>query len=75
MNDKLITELRNLTSGWNQHDLVPLSEQLKCQDIGERLYEAGGMSLMQDAYYEAKAKNRAASVIASYWDGIGEWRW
>jgi hypothetical protein len=28
-----------------------------------------------NADYEAKDRNRSASVIQGYWDGIGEWRW
>jgi len=71
----LIEQLRELSKDWNEYDLVPKSQQLECKQIGESLCTEGGIELMQDAYYDAKSRNRAASVIQAYWDGIGDWRW
>lgn len=71
----IVTELKTLTANWNQTDLVPKDQQEKCKDIGRRLNEIGGVSLMRDAYYAAHGANRCASVIQAYWDGIGDWRW
>lgn len=71
----LFSELRDLTKRWNAYEDIPRSQQLECKNIGHRLHADGGEALMRDAYYDATADNRAASVIAAYWDGIGEWRW
>ncbi|RUV65808.1 hypothetical protein EOA64_00230 [Mesorhizobium sp. M1A.F.Ca.IN.022.02.1.1] len=73
--EALFQALRELTKDWNEYDPVPRSQQLECQHIGESLCTEGGINLMQDAYYDAKARNRSASVIQAYWDGIGDWRW
>lgn len=72
---ELTSRLIEVSSGWNPHDLVPREQQTKCREIGEKLNEVGGMIAMQEAYYEAKARNRCASVIQAYWDNIGDWRW
>ncbi len=71
----LVRQLIELTRQWNEHDLVPKAQQEKCREIGLALNASGGMALMQGAYYEARARNRSASVIQAYWDGIGDWRW
>jgi hypothetical protein len=77
-----MTQLRQLTnrliaisSDWNQYDLVPDRQKAEVRAIGSALNSSGGMAAMQAAYYEAKDRNRSASVIQGYWDGIGEWRW
>lgn len=71
----LTDELVNLTQFWNDYEDIPKSQQRLCQDIGRRLHDAGGFRYMTDAYYHAKARNRYASTIQAYWDGIGNWRW
>lgn len=73
--EALLQGLRELTKDWNEYDLVPKTEQAICRDYGESLCTEGGIELMQEAYYDAKSRNRAASVIQAYWDGIGDWRW
>jgi hypothetical protein len=73
--DVLFSELRRVTAMWNTHEDIPTSQKLLCRQIGKRLYELGGEALMREAYYDAKAANRAVTVIQAYWDGIGEWRW
>lgn len=71
----LTAKLCELTKPWNEFDLVPKVQQEQCRAIGEALNALGGIEVMQDAYYEAKRKNRAASSIQPYWDGVGDWRW
>ena len=75
MEQALINQLCDLTKRWNEHEDVPPSQQSECKQIGRKLNESGGFKLMQNAYYEATAQNRAASVVAAYFDGIGDWRW
>lgn len=71
----LIDQLCELTKRWNTHEDVPRSQQLECKKIGRGLHAIGKEALMRTAYYEAKKHNPAASVIAAYWDGIGDWQW
>ena len=73
--DELFAQLADCTRAWNRNDLVPKSQQLRCRQIGRDLNEIGGMALMQEAYYEAKAENPDVHVIQAYWDGIGDWIW
>jgi hypothetical protein len=35
----------------------------------------GGIAAMREAYYAATGQNRAATIVAAYFDGIGEWQW
>ena len=72
---RLFARLCALTKDWNEHDLVPEAQKQECREIGVKLNELGGMQLMTDAYYDAKAHNRCASFIQAYWDGVGDWRW
>lgn len=72
---KATKRLISLSASWNEYDLVPKDQQAECRQLGERLDEIGGMEAMIDAYYAAKAKNRCASAIQAYWDGVGDWRW
>lgn len=69
------SELVDLTKGWSQFADVPKGQQITCAAIGRRLHSMGGKAAMQEAYYKAKASNRAAGVIAAYWHGIGDWQW
>lgn len=71
----LIAQLVSLTSPWTTYEDIPGSQKSECQIIGKKLWNIGGMKLMQDAYYTAKNANPAASTIQAYWDGIGDWRW
>lgn len=71
----LTDELVNLTQFWNEQEDIPKSQQAACRKIGQKLHEAGGFRFMVDAYYHAKARNRHASTVQAYWDGIGDWRW
>lgn len=73
--DESTKQLLDLTKRWNQFEDIPRSQQLECANIGKALNAQGGMDAMRTAYYEATAKNRAASVIAAYWHGIGDWQW
>ena len=73
--DQLFAQLRDLTKRWTIHDDIPVSGQRECREIGKKLYALGREELMRQAYYDATGENRAAHVIAAYWDGIGEWRW
>ena len=70
-----VAKLIALTRNWNAHEDIPRSQQLECAEIGKRLYVAGGMKAMQDAYYQAKNANRYVSIIQAYWHGIGDWQW
>lgn len=70
-----IEQLLDLTKRWNHYEDVPKSQQYECAEIGRRINASGGFAAMQDAYREAKSHNKAASVVAAYWDGIGDWRW
>lgn len=70
-----IGQLCELTKRWTAFEDIPRSQQIECRDIGRRLHAIGGDAAMRDAYYEATGHNRAATVIAAYFDGIGEWRW
>lgn len=71
----LFTQLRELTSRWNDYEDIPRSQQRECQRIGEALNLLGGTKLMREAYYYAKGHNNSVHVIQAYWDGIGDWRW
>ncbi len=71
LTDRLIAASRD----WTPHDLVPERQKAEVKAIGHALHSAGGIGAMVAAYYEAKERNRSASVIQAYWDGIGEWRW
>lgn len=71
----LANRLKSLTRDWNEHDLVPDIQKAECREIGEALNKLGGMRAMLDGFYAAKERNRCASVIQAYWDGVGEWRW
>lgn len=72
---ELTDQLCDLTRYWNDHEDVPKSQQAKCREIGKQLHAAGGYRFMTDAYYHAKSRNRFASTVQAYWDGIGDWRW
>ena len=72
---KLIDQLVELTKRWTTYEDIPMSQQRECRDIGKKLHAIGGTGLMRDAYYAATAHNRAATVIAAYFDGIGDWQW
>lgn len=71
----LTEQLCELTSRWTEYEDIPGSQKSECRQIGEKLNDLGGISAMRDAYYEAKGRNRAASSIQPFWDGVGEWRW
>lgn len=75
MSDPDTQQLCELTKRWNQHEDIPRSQQLECAEIGKRINARGGMAAMQEAYYAAKRRNTAASVIAAYWHGVGDWQW
>jgi hypothetical protein len=70
----LYDELLDVTRDWTRHDRT-LPNEARVKAIGRELYDLGGESLMQMAYYHATAANPAATVLALLWDGIGEWRW
>ena len=72
---ELIEQLLSLTEYWTEYEDVPTSQKSRCRVIGEELYKLGGVSAMRDAYYEAKGRNRAASVVQAFWHGVGEWQW
>jgi len=71
----LTDQLCELTKRWTPYEDIPRSQQAECRDIGRKLHALGAEAAMRDAYYEATGRNRAAMVIAAYFDGIGEWRW
>lgn len=78
MTDEIKTatnQLCELTKRWTAHEDIPRSQQLECRGIGRKLLALGGEAAMLDAYYEATGRNRASTVIAAYFDGIGEWVW
>ena len=68
-------ELCAISECWNEFDDIDQIDIQRCKKLGAELNCIGGIELMQAVYYEAKSKNKCASVIQSYWDGIGEWRW
>lgn len=70
-----IEQLCDLTKRWTTYEDIPMSQQRECRTIGRVIHSLGQEPLMREAYYTAKGLNPAASVIAAYWDGIGEWRW
>jgi hypothetical protein len=71
----LILELENMVRDWNQQDLIPAPQEARCRAIGKRLHEIDGEPAMRRAYRDARLVNLCASVLAAYWDGIGDWRW
>lgn len=71
----LTEQLCDLTKRWTEWEDIPESQKSECRRIGKALNASGGMKAMQDAYYEAKGRNRAASSIQPFWDGVGDWRW
>jgi len=72
---ELFAQLAELTKRWTSFEDIPVSQQRECRDLGRKLHALGAEPLMREAYYHAHAQNRAASILAAYWDGIGEWRW
>jgi hypothetical protein len=68
-------QLCELTKRWTTFEDIPGSQQSECREIGRKLHALGGFKAMQDAYYEATGRNRAALTIAAYFDRIGDWRW
>lgn len=70
----LILELEGIVQGWNETDLIAKSQESRCRAIGHRLHELDGEEAMRRAYRDSRLINRCASVLAAYWDGIGEWR-
>jgi hypothetical protein len=70
----LYDELLAITRDWTRHDRI-LPNEARAKAIGRELYELGGESLMEMAYYHATGANRAATVLSAFWDGIGGWRW
>lgn len=73
--DALIEQLCDLTKRWNAHELIPESQKLECKRIGRELNAIGGIDLMREAYYAARAANPPVQIIQAYWDGIGDWSW
>ena len=71
----LVEQLCDLTKRWNIYEDIPRSQQSECRQIGRQLYALGSEDAMRRAYYEATARNRAATVLAAYFDGIGDWVW
>lgn len=71
----LIAELEEIVKNWNEHDLIPAAQEARCRAIGRRLNELDGKYAMERAYRDARLVTRCASILAAYWDGIGEWRW
>lgn len=58
----------------------PLSELCRqcVRTFGERLYEIGGLGLMQDVLYRTAARDpaseaRRVAIMDRRWDGIGNW--
>lgn len=74
-NQSAIEQLCELTKRWTIYEDIPISQQQECRNIGRVIYSLGAEPLMREAYYTAKGLNPAASVVAAYWDGIGDWRW
>lgn len=72
---RLVDRLFEITKDWNAHDLVSDDEIAECKKIGTELNIMGGLELMQDAYYHAKALNRCVTPLQAYWDQIGDWRY
>lgn len=72
---ELTAHLCTLVAPWTQDGLHSDETKADCRRVGERLNKIGGMEAMINAYYEAKASNRCASVVQAYWDGIGDWQW
>ena len=70
-----IEQLCELTKRWTAHEDIPKSQQHECRTLGRELHKRGGESLMREAFYVARGRNPAASVIQCYWDNIGDWRW
>lgn len=49
-------------------------DRAKVREIGQALYDAGGMSYMLSAYREFASRNpRHARNLELVWNGIGEW--
>ena len=71
--DEVYDELYRLISFWTLHEDIRETERRTAVRIGKAFYDIGGERLMRDAYYNARARNRAASVLNLYWNGIGDW--
>src|SRR6185312_6509331 len=65
----LVSQLRELTKRWTAYEDIPRSQQYECRDIGRKLHALGAEGAMRDAYYEVTGRNRAATVVAAYFDG------
>ena len=68
-------ELYELTTRWTIHEDIPRSQQRECRALGQRIYTESGHAGMVEACREAHTRNLAASIVAAYWDGIGNWQW
>lgn len=71
----LTDELCALTASWDNNRLTTNDERKKARAIGEKLHKLGGLDAMREAYYAAKAQNRAAMSVQAAWDRVGQWRW
>jgi hypothetical protein len=79
--ENLLTEedvtdrLLEITKTWTHYEDIRRTEQEECKRLGKQLNEIGGYPLMLRICREVHAANPAASVLAAYWDGIGDWQW
>jgi hypothetical protein len=49
-------------------------DRSKVREIGQRLYESGGLKIMTEVHHEfAIRHSRHARNLEMVWDGIGEW--
>lgn len=76
--DLIIAALKHLhdfafmTDEWDRDTVKNI-----CYDIGELLYEEGGISTMESVYYEVRAemKGVAARYLEHFWHGVGDGAW
>lgn len=72
---ELTEQLCDITRSWTDWEDIPPAQAAECKNIGVALNELGGMDAMQNAFYEAKGRNRAASTVQAFWHGVGNWQW
>ena len=48
-----------------------------CNEIGDIIYDKGGLQAMQDVYYDVRyeMKGVAARYLEHFWDGCGDGAW
>lgn len=71
--NKSVDEIERLYQNNPQGFVIHSPESQHLRDIGQKLYDAGGMDLMLQAHRIATVRGVNGKNLEACWDGIGEW--